>query len=113
MENASGTDGPMIGLGMTSVVLGTVGILFFFLPVLGIPVSAFALLFGIVGFLGSIFKGGAPLRWSLGGMTASALALSMNLAIAYAPAGYLPGRDVPKLWRSVPDRSYVPPPAQR
>jgi hypothetical protein len=113
MRNLFGPDGPLPALGMTSLVLGVIALLLCFLPILGIPLSAFGLLFGLLGFLVALFARGTSLRWSLGGLAASTLALLVNLAIAYAPQGYLPGRNVPKPWQPVPDRPYVPPPASR
>ena len=95
MTSLPTADRPPFGLGMSSLVLGTIGLMLFFLPVLGIPISAFGLLFGILGVAASFFTGGVQLRWSLAGLATSAAALAVNIAIAYAPAGYLPGRDVP------------------
>jgi ABC-type Fe3+-siderophore transport system permease subunit len=107
---------PPIGLGMTSLVVGTIGLMLFFLPVLGIPISAFGLFFGVLGLLVAFFGtragGGARLRWTLAGIAVSCLGLAVNVAIAYAPAGYLPGREVPKSWQSPPDRPFVSPPAR-
>jgi hypothetical protein len=102
---------PLVAFGMTSLVLGVIAILLFFLPILGIPISAFGLCFGILGFFAALLARGARLRWSLGGIVISALALGINIAVAYAPEGYLADRNVPKLWQPVPDRPYVPPPA--
>jgi hypothetical protein len=106
---------PPVGLGMSSLVIGTIGLMLFFLPVLGIPITAFGLLFGLLGVLTALFGragGGARLRWTLAGIAVSCLGLAVNIAIAYAPAGYLPGRDVPQMWQLPPDRPYVPPPAR-
>jgi hypothetical protein len=105
------THRPLLGLGMTSVVLGTIGMFLFFLPILGIPLSAFGLLFGVIGFFVALPQWGVSVRWSLGGIAMSALALAINVAIAYAPEGYLPGRKVPQLWRPDYDSPYVAPPA--
>lgn len=116
MSSAPEVHSPPIGLGMSSLVIGTIGLMLFFMPVLGIPVSAFGLLFGILGlvmaFVGSTVGGGARLRWTLAGIAVSCLALAVNIAIAYAPAGYLPGREASQPWQSPPDRPYVPPPAR-
>jgi hypothetical protein len=102
---------PLVGLGMTSLVIGLIGLLLFFLPVLGIPISAVGLCFGIAGFLGALFSKAGSLRWSLGGIGVCAVALAVNIAIDYAPQGYLPPREVPRSWRPPNDRPYVPPPA--
>jgi hypothetical protein len=102
---------PPIDLGPLSVVLGSIGLLLFLLPVLGVPISACALLFGVVGSILAFAPGGVRLRWSLLGCAISSLALAINIAIAYAPAGYQPPPGVPPPWQAVPDRPYVPPPA--
>jgi hypothetical protein len=102
---------PSVALGMTSLVLGVIGQLLFFLPILGLPISACGLLLGILATLAALAGRGPTLRWSLGGVAVSALALAINLAILYAPAGYLPDRKVPKLWNPVPGIPYVAPPA--
>ena len=39
-----------VGMGLMSVVLGSVGLLLFFLPILGIPLAAIGLAFGVIGF---------------------------------------------------------------
>jgi hypothetical protein len=106
------TPGPMIGLGMTSLVLGVIALLVFFMPVLGIPISVLGLGFGLLGCVAAFFARDATLRWSLGGIAICALALAVNVALNYAPSGYLPGDDIPKSWRVAPDRPYVPPPAE-
>lgn len=102
---------PLIALGMLSLVLATIGLLLFFLPVLGIPVSAFALLVGILATILAPFGIGGRLRWALAGLAMSAISLGINLAIAYAPGGYLPDPHGLPQWQRVPDRPYVPPPA--
>jgi len=69
-------------------------------------------LFGLIGIVVSFSSGGVRLRWSLMGSAVSVLALSINIAIAYAPGGYLPEPFGRPLWQDVPDRPYVPPPAK-
>jgi hypothetical protein len=81
------TDRPFLGLGMTSTVLGTIGLILFFLPILGIPISAFGLLAGLLGVPVTILGGGTSLRWSLAGLLLSSAALVVNLAIVYTPGG--------------------------
>jgi len=96
---------------MLSLVLGTIGLLLFFLPILGWPISACGVFFGLVGIVLSLSRGGVPLRWSLMGTTLSVLALTINLAISSAPGGYLPDPRGRPLWQDVPGRPSVPPPA--
>jgi hypothetical protein len=111
MSDLPRTPFPLLALGMLSLVLGTIGLLLFFLPVLGVPVSAFALLVGVLATVLAPFGVGGTLRWALAGLVMSAAALAVNLAIAYAPGGYLPDPHVLPPWQRVPDRPYVPPPA--
>lgn len=103
---------PLLGTGMVSLVLGTIGLLLFFLPILSLPIAAFGLLFGIIGVFTAIF-GPGNLRWSLGGFVLSSMALGVGLAIMLAPAGYLPSRSVPKIWNPIPKKNFVPPPAKQ
>jgi hypothetical protein len=112
MSDFAETYRPLTGLGMASLVLGTVALMLFFLPVLGIPISVLGLLFGLVGSGVALFRPRVSLRWGLGGIGMSALALLLNIGIVYAPAGYIPtGGQQPPPWQAVPDRPYVPPPA--
>ncbi len=104
--------GPLPALGMTSLVLGVTALLLAFLPILGIPLGAFGLLFGVLGLIVAPLVSGSSLRWSLAGVAVCSLALAVNVAIAYAPTGYVPGPHIPRLWQPVPDRPYVPPPAR-
>lgn len=98
-------------LGMASLVLGVIAMLLAFLPVLGVPLSMCGILCGIIGFGAALCVGGSNLRWGLAGLAASCLALGMNIALAYAPGGYLPDHNVPRIWQPVPDRPEAPPPA--
>jgi hypothetical protein len=103
---------PLLGLGMVSLVLGTIALLLAFLPILGIPISLLGILFGLVGVIGGFVRRGLTLRWGLGGTALSSLALGVNLALVYAPEGYLPTRAVPPAWQPPPGRPYIPPPGQ-
>jgi len=100
---------PSNALGLLSMVLGTISLLLFFLPILGLPISAFSLLFGIMGLLVTFGQGGLPLRRSLQGCALSTLALTFNLSITYAPSGYLTDPIVQPPWQPVPNRPYVSP----
>ncbi len=112
MATISQSSDPPVGMGLTSVILGSVGVLLFFLPVLGIPLGAVGLAFGIVGLLLAIFGRWTSLRWSVAGIVVSGLALGIGVAIALAPAGFLPNPKGPPAEQSLPDRPYVPPPAR-
>jgi hypothetical protein len=103
---------PPLGLGLSSVLLGAVGLLLFFMPVLAIPLAAVGLLFGLGGLLADLLGVRAGLRWSLGGSVLSALALAVGIAVSEAPEGYLPARRMPLDTQAVPARPYIPPPAR-
>lgn len=103
---------PPLGLGLMSVLLGSVGLLLAGLPVLGIPLAAVGLLVGLGGFLADLLHGRGALRWSVGGLVLSALALTLSVAIHEAPEGYLPARRIPLDTQPVPLRPYIPPPAR-
>jgi hypothetical protein len=103
---------PPVGLGLISLVLGTIGLLLFFLPILGVPIGGAGLIVGLVGLLGTVFGlGRGSLRWAVAGVAVCMLAVVTNLAIAFAPAGYSGRRTPPELWRPISDVPYVPPPA--
>jgi hypothetical protein len=96
---------------MLSLVLGTISLLLFFLPVLGVPIGGVAVLVGIVGTILAGFGRGGRLRYAVAGLLMSILALLVNVAIAYAPAAEVPSlRPLPS-WQPIPDRPTVPPPA--
>ena len=100
-------------LGMTSLVIGLIALAMFFMPVLGIPLGLFALFFGVIGLGTALLAKGVSLRWSLGGIVVSCLALAVNVLIANAPNGYLPSRNAPKQWQPVADKPFIVPPASR
>ena len=111
MTNISIHERPL-GVGLTSLVLGTLGMLLFFLPILGIPLGCIGVAFGFIGVLMAIFGGWTSLRWSVTGLVVSALALGISLSIYQAPEGYVPTRRIPLNTETVPEHSYVPPPAR-
>jgi hypothetical protein len=99
--------------GMTALVLGHVALLLFFMPILGIPLAAIGLLFGLLGILLALVSRSSSLRWSLAGVAACGLALAVNAAISYAPeTESLPGRGMQQQWQPTPVRPMVPPPAR-
>ncbi len=112
MTTISRSSDPPVGVGLASVILGSVGGLLFFLPVLGIPLGTVGLIFGIVGLMLSLVGGWTSLRWSVVGIVVSGLALGIGIAIALAPAGFMPNPKGPPVWQGVPDGPYVPPPAR-
>jgi hypothetical protein len=101
-----------VGVGLASVILGSVGGLLFFLPVLGIPLGAVGLIFGIVGLMLALVGGWTSLRWSVAGILVSGLALGAGVVIGLSPPGYLPNPKGASSQQSVPDQPYIPPPAR-
>ena len=79
----------MLAFGVTSFVLGMIGFMLFFLPILGAPISVVGLACGIIGCVvaGATFRG--SLRWSVAGVVLCLLALSINCAIAGTAAARL------------------------
>ncbi len=97
--------------GAASFVLGSVGLLLFFLPVLGIPLAGTGLLIGLVALLVAVFGGRSSLRLSVLGTALSVLALGANLAITLAPLNTVSQEAHPHMWQPPPVRVYVAPPA--
>ena len=112
MNTISPTQDSPLGAGLTSVVLGAVGVLLFFLPILSIPLGAAGVLFGLAALALAARGSRTSLRWAIAGLIASGLALGLSLSIAEAPAGSLPSRSIPINMQPVTDRPYVPPPAR-
>ena len=110
MSTLPATSAPIVGLGMTALVVGTVGLMLSVFPVLGVPLAALGLLCGFIGLFNAARRGGPELRWTLAGIAASAAALTLNVAIVLAPPGYMQNPDVPQSWQPVPNRTYIPPP---
>jgi hypothetical protein len=102
---------PPLAFGVASFVLGMVGFMLFFLPILGVPISVLGLIGGIVGCVTAGAAVRDSLRWAVAGIVLSCLALGLDVAIAYAPQGFPQPRREPAQ-RSVPDGPYVPPPAR-
>ncbi len=112
MSNTAQTHQPSIGLGVTAVALGAVGLLLLFLPVLSVPLSVLGLAFGLGGLWAGFVGGPRVLRWAIGGTLVSAIALALSLAIVYAPAGLLAPRNPAVQIPGPPEPHYVSPPAR-
>ncbi len=87
-------------LGMTSLVLGHIALILAFLPILGVPLAAFGLVFGVLGLLLSLFRPAGSLRWGLAGLVVCSIALAVTLALYAAPGGYLSSGSTPRLWQA-------------
>jgi hypothetical protein len=111
MRTIAEKPGVPYALGLTSLALGAVALLLFFMPVLGIPLAGAGLLFGLIALLAALFGGRSSLRWAVLGIALSLLALAADVAVALAPAGYLPHQSQPRTWQPPAVRPYVPPPA--
>ena len=97
--------------GVASCVLGAVGLLLFFLPILGIPLASTGLVIGLIALLVAVFGGRSSLRLSVLGTVLALLALGANLAIALAPLNTVSQEAHPHTWQEPPKRVYVAPPA--
>jgi hypothetical protein len=103
---------PAPAFGMTSLVLGVIALLLFFLPILGIPLSIAGIVLGVLALIGAMVRVQMNLRWAIAGLATSCLALAINVAIWHAPNSELHDPSMPRMWQSVPDRPYAPPPAK-
>jgi hypothetical protein len=101
---------PPLALGLMSIVLGMIGAALFFLPILGMPISACGIVVGLAGMLRAAFGDRSEARASIVGFAVSCAALAMVFAIDYAPIGYEPSDAVPRLWQTPAGPAYVPPP---
>jgi hypothetical protein len=111
MELPSQPRAPMLSFSMTSLVLGFLSTLVFFMPVLGIPIALSGIVCGIIGICFALRSREYSMRWGLAGLGLSLLALGMLLALYYAPEGYLMRHRMPRRWEPPADRPYVAPPA--
>jgi hypothetical protein len=102
---------PPVGTGAASVVLGIIGLMLSWMPVLGITVAGLSLVLGLIAVLTALRPGGALLRWALLGTVLSGFALGVNFAMHYSIVGYIGERHMPTMWQESPDRPWVPPPA--
>ena len=105
-------DFPPLGLGLASVVLGAISLMLFVLPILAIPVSACGLVAGVVGIALIGFVKSVDGRLALAGVAVCALAMGVELAIAYAPSGDWGQPADPSTASPALPRPYVPPPAR-
>jgi hypothetical protein len=112
MSQSPSTRDPSVAVGLTSVVLGTVGMLLFFLPIMGIPLGGIGAIFGLTGIVLAFRGGWSSLRWSIAGLVVSGAALGVGVAIAEAPTGYFRSRAIPLNAQPVAEQPYVPPPAR-
>lgn len=69
------------GFGIASFVVGIVAILFFCLPIVGIPLAGVGLLLGIAGLIVAIVREGRGLAWSIAGLVVNVFALLPILAL--------------------------------
>jgi hypothetical protein len=102
---------PPVAWGLSSVILGTTGLLLFIVPVLGIPISLSGIVVGLIGIAVALLGGPGSLRLCVAGIILSSGAAGMDYAIALAPDGYFSPRPVfPDVAPTI-NRSYVSPPA--
>jgi hypothetical protein len=102
---------PPVGLGLSSVILGAIGLVLFVVPIIGISISVAGFVLGMAGIIGAFLGGRASLRLSVAGILLSGCGLVTTWAIALAPGGYFRPRAVfPSLQPAI-ERPYVPPPA--
>jgi hypothetical protein len=102
---------PPLGLGLASVVLGAIGLLLFIVPILAAPISGCGMIAGACGIMGGVAGLRVDLRLCVAGVALCALALAIDLAVQYAPGGYLGRPADSQILAPETRRPYVPPPA--
>ena len=101
---------PPIGFGLSAVTLGAISLLLFFLPILSLPISGAAAIFGVIGVWAALRGGREKLRLSVAGLLLRC-AQGIVWGIAIAPSGYFMPRPVFPDRPSIQGRPYVSPPA--
>jgi hypothetical protein len=86
-------------------------LMLFVIPVLAAPISGCGAIAGIGGIAGRIMGLRADLRLSIAGVALCALALTIDLAVQYAPGGYLGRPAEPQLLSPGSRRRDISPPA--
>ncbi len=86
MNQPAPSNDPPLGVAATSVVLGTVAVLLFFLPILSIPLGGCGVLFALAGIAWSRRGDKRSLRWSVAGLLVAGAAVCVGIAIDKAPA---------------------------
>lgn len=104
-------DLPPVGLGLASVVLGAIGLMLFVLPILAVPISGCGLVAGCIGVIAAKYSKAIDGRLALAGAVVCALAIGVELAIAYAPSGDWGQPADPSTPSPLMPRPYVAPPA--
>jgi hypothetical protein len=102
---------PPLSLGLASTVLGAVGLLLFVLPILAIPISVCGIVAGGCGTVVAIVRRSNDARLAIPGAALCLVALSIDIAIAYAPGGYHVRPAQPSTSSPHLPKPYVPPPA--
>lgn len=97
--------------GLISLLSGTIGLLLFFLPILGIPLGLCGIVAGIIGIIAARSRSD-ELRWSVAGIVVSCCALGAGWVLYHAPLGEEPLDSAPRLWQVPAQRPYTPPPAR-
>jgi hypothetical protein len=83
------------GLGVASLVLGMLGLLFFFMPIFGIPISALGLVVALVACVRGWSGRGARSPFALAGLFVCLTALVVNVAVSGGPRGRFYDHDTP------------------
>jgi hypothetical protein len=102
---------PPVAFCFASIALATVGIMLFFLPILGIPLSVIGILAGLIALVRALAAHDESLRWSVAGVFVGIVALGINVALIWAPREERRPPIGPNT-EQVPDTPYVPPPAR-
>jgi hypothetical protein len=111
MTNLPSDREPRLAIGLLAFVLGIVGLLVSFMPIVGIPISSCGLLVGVIGLIAALVLGERNLRWTVVGSAISALALIINLSLNFAPERLVPTPKTRTALQAAPESRFAPPPA--
>jgi hypothetical protein len=112
MGTAAGSRKSTYFLGVSALALSAVGLLLFFMPVLGIPLAGCGLLFALAALLAAFVERGEwDLRWAIFGLVLSLVALTINVIVVWPPRNTIP-HQAELTTPSPAARPYVSPPAE-
>jgi hypothetical protein len=111
---------PKIAFGTVSVVLGSIALGLFFMPILSIPIACAGLLASICKLIQARVVPASPLsrtarnelRWAIIGCALCSAIVALGFVIAYAPLGETPGQSPPSAFWASPGSVYIAPPAR-
>ncbi len=83
-------------MGLLSIVLALLGLLFFWVEPVGVVLSAAGIVVGVIGIAANYATGGRPLHQAANGLLLSVITLVITLSIPLILRGDLPSRIEPQ-----------------